>query len=86
MKYLGYFSKLIGMRSKLSKHGEITTGKSTTRDPRLYFPSEKSHTQDFYALKKPIDPTWFEPTNLKSKGKHNINITDWHHIIQGNHP
>ena len=26
MKYLGYFSKLIGMRSRLSKHGEIATG------------------------------------------------------------
>ena len=25
MKYLGYFSKLIGMRSKLSKDGEIAT-------------------------------------------------------------
>ena len=30
--------------------------KSTTLDPRLYFPSEGSHTQDFYALKKSIDP------------------------------
>ena len=29
---------------------------STTRDSRLYFPSEGSHTQDFYALKKSIDP------------------------------
>ena len=28
-----------------------------TRDPRLYFPSEGSHTQDFYALKKSIDPS-----------------------------
>ena len=27
MKCLGYFSKLIGMRSKLSKHGEIATAK-----------------------------------------------------------
>ena len=26
--------------------------KSMTRDQRLYFPSEGSHTQDFYALKK----------------------------------
>ena len=23
-----------------------------TQDPQLYFPSEGSHTQDFYALKK----------------------------------
>ena len=30
--------------------------KSTTRDPRLYFPSEGSHTQDFYALEKYTDP------------------------------
>ena len=36
----------------------FTSRKSTTRDPRLYFPSERSHrpTQDFYALKKSIDP------------------------------
>ena len=26
--------------------------KSMTRDPRFYFPSEGSHTQDFYVLKK----------------------------------
>ena len=30
--------------------------KSMTRDPQLYFPFEGSHTQDFYALKKSIDP------------------------------
>ena len=29
-----------------------------TRDPRLYSPSEGSRTQDFYALKKSIDPGW----------------------------
>ena len=28
----------------------------SARDPRLYFPSEGSHTQDFYALKKSIGP------------------------------
>ena len=38
--------------------GSFMCHKSTTRDPRLYFPSEKSHTQDFYALKKSIDPGW----------------------------
>ena len=32
--------------------------KSMTQDPRVYFPSEGSHTQDFYALKKSIDPGW----------------------------
>ena len=30
----------------------------TIWDARLYFPSEGSHTQDFYALKKSIDPSW----------------------------
>ena len=34
----------------------FTCRKSTTRDPRRYFPSEGSHTQDYYALKKSIDP------------------------------
>ena len=28
--------------------------KSSTQDPQLYFPSEGSHTQDFYTLKKSI--------------------------------
>ena len=36
----------------ISARGSFTSCKSTTRDPRLYFPSEASHTQDFYALKK----------------------------------
>ena len=36
----------------ISASGSFTCHKSTTRDPRLYFPSEESHTQDFYALKK----------------------------------
>ena len=30
----------------------FTCRKSTTRDPRLYFPSKGSHTLDFYSLKK----------------------------------
>ena len=34
----------------------FTCRKSTTRYSRLYFLSEGSHTQDFYALKKFIDP------------------------------
>ena len=37
----------------ISAWGSFTCRKSTTRDPRLYFPSEGSHTQDFYALKNP---------------------------------
>ena len=40
----------------ISAWGSFTCRKSMTRDPRLYFPSEGSHTQDFYALKKCIDP------------------------------
>ena len=40
----------------ISTWGSFTYRKSTTRDPRLYFPSEGSHTQDFHALKKSIDP------------------------------
>ena len=39
----------------ISTWGSFTCCKSTTRDPRLYFPSEGSHSQDFYALKKSID-------------------------------
>ena len=38
--------------------------KSTTRVPRLYYHSEGSHTQDFYALKESI-----EPANLGSRGE-----------------
>ena len=40
----------------ISAWGSFTCRKSTTRDPRLYFPSEVSHTQYFYALKISIDP------------------------------
>ena len=36
----------------ISASGSFTCRKHTTRDPRLFFPSEGSHTQDFYALKK----------------------------------
>ena len=36
----------------ISAWGSFTCRKSTTRVPRLYFTSEGSHTQDFYALKK----------------------------------
>ena len=43
--------------------------KSTTWDPWLYFPSEGSHTQDFYALKKSTDPgrVW---TRVEYSGKY----------------
>ena len=36
----------------ISAWGSFSCRKSTTRDPRLYFPSKLSNTQDFYALKK----------------------------------
>ena len=36
----------------VSAWGSFTCRKFTTRDPRLYFPSEGSHTKDFYAQKK----------------------------------
>ena len=39
----------------ISAWGSFTCYKSKTRDPRLYFPSEGRHTQDFYALKKSIN-------------------------------
>ena len=44
--------------------------KSTTRDPWIYFPSKWSHTQDFYALKKPSTPAGFKPANLGSSGEY----------------
>ena len=49
--------------------------KSTTRDPWLYFPPERSHTQDFYALKNPSTPAGIEPANLGSRGKYDNHCT-----------
>ena len=46
-----------------------------TRDPRLYFPSEGSHTQDFYALKKSIDPGRDRPANLGSRSEYDNHWT-----------
>ena len=43
--------------------------KSTTRDPRLPFPSDGSNNQDFYPLKTPATPTGFELANLGSSGE-----------------
>ena len=54
----------------ISASDSSTCRKSTTRDPRLYFPSEGSHTQDFYALNKTITPAGFEPANLGSSGEY----------------
>ena len=49
--------------------------KCTARDPRLYFPSEGSHTQDFYAQKKPSTLAGFEPANLGSSGEYDNHWT-----------
>ena len=43
-------------KALISAWGSFMGHRSTTRDPQLYFPSEGSHTQDIYALKKSIDP------------------------------
>ena len=44
--------------------------KSMTQDPQLNIPCKGSHTQDFYALKKSINPGWDEPANLRSNSKY----------------
>ena len=49
--------------------------KSTTWDPQLYFLSEGSHTQDFYALKNPSTPAGIKPTNLGSRGEYDNHWT-----------
>ena len=60
----------------ISDWGSFTCRKYTTRDLRLYFPFEGSHTQDFYALKNPSTPAGFEPANLGSNGEyHNHGTT-----------
>ena len=55
--------------------GSFTCHKSTSQDPRLYFPSEGSHTQDFYPLKNPSTPAGFEPANLGSSGEYDNHKT-----------
>ena len=52
----------------MSSWGSFTCRKSTTWDPRIYFPPEGSHTQGFYALKNPSTPAGFEPANLGTSG------------------
>ena len=59
----------------ISAWGSFTYRKSTTLDPRLYFPSEGSHTQDFYALKNPSTPAGIEPSNLGSRGEYDNHWT-----------
>jgi hypothetical protein len=50
--------------------GSFTCRKSTTWDRRLYFPSERSRAEDFFALKNPTASAGFEPSNLGTKGQH----------------
>ena len=40
----------------ISAWGSFTCRESMTQDPWLYFPSKGSHTEDFYSLKKSINP------------------------------
>ena len=54
----------------ISAWGSFTCHKSMTWDPRLYFPSKGSHTQDFYAMKNPSTLARFEHSNLWSSGKY----------------
>jgi hypothetical protein len=44
-----------------NRKGSLTFQKSATRDPRLYFPSEGRHAEDFYARKNPTASAGFEP-------------------------
>ena len=50
--------------------GSFTCCKCTTWDRRLYFPSEGSRYEDFFALKNPTDSVGFEPTNVGPRGQH----------------
>jgi hypothetical protein len=50
--------------------GSFTCRKSTTWDRRLYFPTEGSRAEDFFALKNPTASAGFEPENLGTKGQH----------------
>ena len=58
------------LEALISAWGSFTCRKSMTRDPWLYFPSEGSHTQDFYALKSPFTLAGFESVNLGSIGEY----------------
>ena len=57
-------------KALISAWDSFTWRKSTTRDPRLYFPSEGSHTQDCSFWKNPSTPALFEPANLGSSGEY----------------
>jgi hypothetical protein len=53
-----------------NSQGSFTCRKSTTWDQRLYFPSEGSRAEDFFALKIPTASAGFEHANLGTKGQH----------------
>jgi hypothetical protein len=50
--------------------GSFTCRKSTTWDRLVYFLSEGSRAEDFFALKNPTASAGFEHTNLGTKGQH----------------
>ena len=54
----------------ISAWGSFTSHKSTRRDPRLYFPSEGSRTQDFTLWKNPSTSAGIEPANLGTRGEY----------------
>ena len=66
----------------ISDWDSFTCLKSTTRDPRLYFLSEGSNTQDFYAPKNPPTSAGFEPANLGSSGEFDNQRTT---VVDSNH-
>ena len=68
----------------ISDWGSFMCCKSRTWIPLLYFPSEGSHTQDFYALKNPLTPAGFEPTNLRSSGESDNHGTTGVDVISHN--
>ena len=54
----------------ISAWGSFTCRKSTTRDPRRYFPSEGSLLRIFTLWKNQSTPTGFEPANHGSNGEY----------------
>ena len=59
----------------ISAWGTFTCGKSTTRDPRLYFPPEGSHNQDFLRSEKIHRPR--PGLNLRTSDPVASMITTW---------
>jgi hypothetical protein len=55
------------VRLRRSIQGSFTCRKSTTRDRRLYFPSEGRCAEGFF---RPEKSDGFEPSNLGTKGQH----------------